>query len=126
MTEQTADAKRERQADDVQALARRLRESREYLGLSQEVVADRLGVPRASVSAIEAGKRKVSSMELRDLARLYRTSVEQLLGEAPDQDPVVGALYRTARNLTHEDREQVLRFAEFLRSAGAAPPPDEE
>jgi len=120
MSERGTDAKRA-QSDDIQALARRLRESREYLGLSQEAVAERLGVPRASVSAMEAGKRKVSSMELRDLARLYRTSVEQLLGEEPDQDPVVGALYRTARNLTQEDREQVLRFAEFLRSAGAAP-----
>jgi transcriptional regulator with XRE-family HTH domain len=124
MAERTTDSKRDRQADGAQALARRLRESREYLGLSQETVADQLGVPRASVSAMEAGKRKVSSMELRDLARLYRTSVEQLLGEEPEQDPVAGALYRTARNLTHEDREQVLRFAEFLRSAGAAPPPE--
>ena len=125
MTERTTDTKGG-QADDIQALARRLRESREYLGLSQEVVAERLGVPRASVSAMEAGKRKVSSMELRDLARLYRTSIEQLIGEETDQDPVVGALYRTARNLTQEDREQVLRFAEFLRSAGAAPPPEAE
>src|SRR5438552_2952908 len=125
MTERATDTKGE-QADDVQALARRLRESREYVGLSQEAVAERLGVPRASVSAMEAGKRKVSSMELRDLARLYRTSIEQLIGEEPEQDPVVGALYRTARNLTQEDREQVLRFAEFLRSAGAAPPPEAE
>jgi DNA-binding XRE family transcriptional regulator len=125
MAERTTDTKKG-QADDIQALARRLRESREYLGLSQEAVADRLGVPRASVSAMEAGKRKVSSMELRDLARLYRTSIAQLLGEESDQDPVVGALYRTARNLTQEDREQVLRFAEFLRSAGAAPPPEAE
>jgi DNA-binding XRE family transcriptional regulator len=125
MAERTTDTKGD-QADDIQALARRLRDSREYLGLSQEAVAERLGVPRASVSAMEAGKRKVSSMELRDLARLYRTSIAQLLGEEPDQDPVVGALYRTARNLTQEDREQVLRFAEFLRSAGAAPPPEAE
>jgi hypothetical protein len=73
---------------------------------------------------METGKRKVSSMELRDLARLYRTSVEFLLGEEPEQDSVVGALYRTAKDLNTEDREQVLRFAEFLRAAGAAPPPD--
>jgi transcriptional regulator with XRE-family HTH domain len=126
MAEPRGTAKRDREVDDIQALAHRLRESREYLGLSQEVVADHLGVPRASVSAMEAGKRKVSSMELRDLARLYRTSVQHLLGEEPDQDPVVGALYRTARNLTHEDREQVLRFAEFLRSAGTAPPSEEK
>jgi transcriptional regulator with XRE-family HTH domain len=121
MAEQTSEGGRNRQSDEVQALARRLRESREYLGLSQEVVAEHLGVPRASVSAMEAGKRKVSSMELRDLARLYRTSVEHLLGEEPEQDPVVGALYRTAKDLKQEDREQVLRFAQFLRAAGAAP-----
>src|SRR5260370_38310738 len=105
MAEHTAHAKREQQVDDVQALAQRLRNSREYLGLSQEAVAEHLGLPRASVSAMEAGKRKVSSMELRDLARLYRTSVEQLLGRQSEQDPVVGALYRTAKNLTRERRE---------------------
>ena len=126
MAERTADEKRNQPSDDVMALARRLRESREYLGLSQETVAEHLGVPRASVSGMEGGKRKVSSMELRDLSRLYRISVEQLLGKESDDDPVVGALYRTARTLTQEDREQVLRFAEFLRSAGAAPPSDPE
>jgi transcriptional regulator with XRE-family HTH domain len=115
--------KRDRLAEDTQALARRLKESREYVGLSQEVVAERLNVPRASISAIEAGKRKVSSIELRDLAHLYRTSVEHLLGEQPEGDPVVGALYRTARALRQEDQQQVLRFAEFLRNAGAAPEP---
>jgi transcriptional regulator with XRE-family HTH domain len=123
---ETAESNRDRQAEDTQALARRLREAREYLGLSQESVAERLNIPRASISAIEAAKRKVSSIELRDLARLYRTSVEQLLGEKPEQNAVVGALYRTARALRQEDQQQVLRFAEFLRNAGAAPePPDE-
>jgi transcriptional regulator with XRE-family HTH domain len=125
MAEQSTEGGRGRQVDDAQALAQRLRESREYLGLSQETVAEHLGIPRASVSAMEAGKRKVSGIELRDLAKLYRTTVEYLLGEEPaEQDPVVGALYRTASDLRQEDREQVLRFAEFLRAAGAAPPPE--
>jgi len=123
---ETAESNRDRQAEDTQALARRLREAREYLGLSQESVAERLNIPRASISAIEAAKRKVSSIELRDLARLYRTSVEQLLGEKPEQNAVVGALYRTARALRQEDQQQVLRFAEFLRNAGAAPEPPNE
>ena len=124
MAEQHVEGKRSREADEAQTLAARLRESREYLGLSQESVAEHLGVPRASVSAMEAGKRKVSSMELRDLARLYRTSLEHLLGEEPEHDPIVGALYRTAKDLRSEDREQVLRFAEFLRAAGGPPPPE--
>ena len=75
--------KRSRPADDSAApdeayasMGARLREAREFLGLSQEVVADALGVPRASVSAMESGRRKVSSLELRDLARLYKRPIE--------------------------------------------------
>ena len=34
---------------------------------------------------------------------------------------MTGALFRTTRDLTHQDKEQVLRFAEFLRNAGLAP-----
>jgi hypothetical protein len=47
MAEQPSEGGRERQADEAEALARRLRESREYLGLSQESVPgcpSRLGV----------------------------------------------------------------------------------
>ena len=62
--------------EDETVLAARLREAREYLGLSQEEVARHLDLSRASISAIEAGKRRVQSLELRDLARLYRTTVE--------------------------------------------------
>ena len=59
----------------------RLRQAREYLGFSQEAVAEALGVPRASVSAMEGGHRKVSSLELRDLARLYKRPIEWFYGQ---------------------------------------------
>lgn len=125
MSERAAE-QQARRADDMQALAQRLRDSREYLGLSQEAVAEKLGVPRATISAVEGSKRKVNSIELRDFARLYRTSVERLLGQDPEEDPVVSALYRTTTDLTDDDRRQVLRFAEFLRAAGRAPAAKEE
>jgi len=44
---------------DEERLSQRLREAREYLGMSQEFVAEHLGLSRASVSAIETTKRKV-------------------------------------------------------------------
>ena len=44
-------------AREQERLGALLREAREYLGLSQELVAEKLGIPRASVSAIETGKR---------------------------------------------------------------------
>lgn len=115
--------------DDQQewrALGERLRESREYLGLSQQEVADLLKLSRPAISQMEAGKRKVSTLELRELARLYRRPYDWLIGETPDPDPanddVTKALYRTTRELSERDRAQLLRFAQFLSEAGGPPP----
>lgn len=111
-------------AAEWRRVGERLRESREYLGLSQEAVSDALGIPRPSVSAMEAGKRKVSSVELSELAKLYRRPYEYFLGKPSpeeDTDDTSKALYRATRALSETDREQVLRFAEFLRRAGPAP-----
>ena len=102
---------------EQQELAARLREAREYVGLLQEDVAQALGIPRASVSALEAGKRRVSSLELRRLARLYRRQVGWLLGEDLQID-VSAPLFRATSALSDNDKEQVLRFAEFLAGAG--------
>jgi transcriptional regulator with XRE-family HTH domain len=107
--------------NELKAVASRIREARESLGLTQEEVSTALGIPRTSVHAMEAGKRGVSALELRRLSRLYRRRVEWLLGE--DDAPVAaaeGALYRATSELSAEDKEQVLRFAEFL-AAGAPP-----
>src|SRR5438046_3096503 len=109
--------------EEQERLGKRLQEAREYLGLSQEYVAEQLGIPRASVSAMETGKRKVSSLELKQLSRLYRQTVEYFLGEedmvpqGQPKDEAMNALYRTTKDLTAEDRLQVLRFAQFLQSS---------
>lgn len=105
--------------DDIEQreLGARLREAREYVGLLQEDVARALAIPRASVSTLESGKRRVSSLELRRLARLYRRPVGWLLGEDLEIDPSA-PLFRATATLSDNDREQVLRFAEFLAGAG--------
>jgi transcriptional regulator with XRE-family HTH domain len=110
--------------EEYVAMGARLRQAREYLGLSQEAVAEALGVPRASVSAMESGRRKVSSLELRDLARLYKRPLDWFYdsdAEPIAEDETVSALFRATRNLNQEDKKQVLRFAEFLKGAGQAP-----
>jgi transcriptional regulator with XRE-family HTH domain len=107
------------------SMGARLRQAREYLGLSQEAVAEALGVPRASVSAMESGRRKVSSLELRDLARLYKRPLDWFYGGGAEpiaEDETFSALFRATKNLNQEDKKQVLRFAEFLKGAGQAPP----
>lgn len=114
--------------DAWRALGERLREAREYVGLSQEVVASALQIPRPSVSAMESGKRKVSMIELRHLARIYKRPYAYFLGEEDESwleaDAASKALFRATRGLSDSDREQVVRFAEFLRNAGPARPSD--
>ena len=108
----------ESDASEQMALAQRLRDAREYIGLLQEDVAGALDIPRASVSAIESGKRRVSSLELRRLGRLYRRPVAWLLGEEGAAVDMDAPLYRATAALSDQDKEQVLRFAEFLAGAG--------
>lgn len=108
----------ESDSSEQMALAQRLREAREYIGLLQEDVAAALDIPRASVSAIESGKRRVSSLELRRLGRIYRRPVAWLLGEEGADVDMNAPLYRATEALSDQDKEQVLRFAEFLAGAG--------
>lgn len=110
---------------DVQRMemAERLREAREYIGLSQDDVAKTLGLSRPAITNIEAGSRKVEAVELDRLSRLYRRSVTYLLtGEdgasnAPEQ---VAFLARSLNGLSKKDLTEVARFADFLRQSASA------
>lgn len=104
-------------------LARRLREAREFVNLSQTFVAEQTGIPRSAISDIERGERRVESLELKRLAELYRMPVDYLLGNDPaaelagvQGDPTVEALARAASEMGTPEKEQVLRFALFLRN----------
>jgi transcriptional regulator with XRE-family HTH domain len=105
-------------AEEQAKIAARLREAREYVGLLQEEVASALGIPRASVSALESGKRRVTGLEVRRLARIYHRPVGWLLGEEDTALSDAEPLFRATESLSDQDREQVLRFAQFLAAAG--------
>jgi transcriptional regulator with XRE-family HTH domain len=92
----------------------RLREARLSMSLTQAEVAEALGMSRPTLAAVEKGTRKVTGLELRRLARLYQRDVAWLLGEEESDAPSENALYRATAQLSNPDKEQVLRFAEFL------------
>lgn len=111
-------------------LAQRLKEAREYLGLSQEYVSQQTKIPRPAISEAEAGRRKVESLELKRLAALYGRPLNYFLAdregvgppesgtessEARDGDQTAIKLRNLTRDLPAEDREEILRFADYLR-----------
>ena len=95
-------------------MGKRIRETREYIGLTQQQIASALSVPRSAISDIETGKRKVTAEELKSLADLFKHPVSHFLGEEPDVADDVAILARTAENLSENDRKELLRFAKFL------------
>lgn len=99
---------------EQEVLGQRLRQIREYLGLSQQYVTAETGISRSAISEIERGNRKVDSLELRKFARTYQTSVGRLLGEVEGSEAAFSKLERAMVDLTPKDQEEVLRFAEFL------------
>lgn len=104
---------------DRTALGQRLKETREYRGFSQEEVAKYLGVPRPAISLIESGARRLDVLELRKLAQLYECTIEELTGEAQPSDAAPNSIKMVARaaaDLSPEDRSEVLRFAQFLKT----------
>ena len=102
---------------EANELGQRLREARDYAGLSQEFVSERTGLRRTAISDIERGKRRCSGSELALFAKLYGRSTDSILGnEEQEPDDSVKALNRTVTALDEEDRAEVLRFAEFLRN----------
>lgn len=80
---------------DHHELGRRLRHARDACGLTQEEVAESLGLSRATVAQIELGNRTVSGLELSKLAYLYARDIQDFV--APDfaEDDVVHALFRS-------------------------------
>ena len=61
-------------------LGARLAAARHQAGLSQQQVADRLGMRRPAISEIETGERDVKALELDRFAQLYGVTLEWLLG----------------------------------------------
>lgn len=100
-------------------LGEKLKEARDYLGLSQEEVSKVIGIPRAAISLIETGQRRVDALELKEFARIYQRQVsyftdEEVTAEASANS--VNFLPRAFQELTEKDQEELIRFAEFLKS----------
>lgn len=69
------------------ALSDNLKAARTRVGMSQELVAERLGISRQAVTKWEAGQSRPSARNLQALAELYQIPSEELLADVQPKGP---------------------------------------
>ena len=103
-----------------ESLGRRLQEARKSVALTQQDVAEQLGLSRESLAQIEAGARSVNSLEIVRLARLYGRSLSAILleGENAEEEPLT-ALFRMQETLAESPglREKLVWFSNVFQEA---------
>jgi len=70
-------------------LGQRIKELREYVGISQQKLAEMLEVSRPAISQIENDERKISADELVKLSEIFNLSVESLLNQTKQPEVVL-------------------------------------
>ena len=94
----------------------KIRKSR---GLSQQDVADYLGISRQAYCNYENDIREASYETLLQLSEYLNITVDELLGRGAKpqitDDDIRFALFDGADNITDEMYEEVKRFAEYVK-----------
>lgn len=62
-------------------LGEKIKRLREGRGWPQELLAEKLNLPRPAISQIESGQRKVGSLELKRITKLFNVSFDELFDE---------------------------------------------
>jgi len=104
---------------DPKILGERLKSARRDLGLTQEVVADRLGFVRTTVVAIEKGERRVTADELLAFAKCYGRNLSELVrhsGFSEALTPQFRAALPNSQLETPLPEEQLLRVCHDLEA----------
>lgn len=82
---------------DATQLGNRLRAARERRGMSQQAIADALGLPRTAVTNMETGSRAVSTLEITKLASLLGQSPAYFLSANDEkEEDIFVVLHRVA------------------------------
>ena len=87
-----------------------IKQWRAYRGLTQQVMADRLGTTKQSVSRIEAGQQTYTQESLEGIADILRCTPADLLSRDPNDEPGI-----PLADLPDGDRRQVEEFMRALR-----------
>ncbi len=95
-----------------EAIGSRIRDARELLEMSQDDLARLVALPRTALSAIENGKRQVTTAELLAFARVFDRPFDYFL-RPPESEP-----FPFPRQPSKEVQKTLTHFEEMCRSYG--------
>lgn len=96
-------------------ICERIKEYRIQLNLTQEYVANYLGINRATVTQMENGNRKITADELSKMCSLFGVSADTLLcGEEISKPTAVFA--RSFERLNERDQAEIMNLIRFKES----------
>ncbi|WHX25110.1 helix-turn-helix transcriptional regulator [Virgibacillus halodenitrificans] len=98
------------------SIGERLRDAREYLGLSLETVSNKLNIPVKSLNGFESDEQVPDESKMVIIAQLYKHPKGFFLKgeEVFNSNFEVGILARTDAELTEQDKKQLIRFSSVL------------
>ena len=97
---------------------------REQLELTQEELAEKIGISRAALSHYEKNRRQPDYELVKKFADFFGVTTDYLLGRtdirtpqhpAEDEEDIV-AFLRAAEGLTESERKEVLAYIEFRKA----------
>ncbi len=91
---------------------------RKYRGLTQEQLADRIGVSGSNISLLESGKQNYTQRILEELALALGTSPASLLAEDPADQTGAWQIMEKLRLLSPTARRQAIAILDALARAG--------
>ncbi len=88
-----------------------IREWREFRGMTQDALAEEIGMTKASISRVENHKQPYSQVMLESIARALNTTAADLIGHDPRADDPMRPLWDIADS---DQRLQIAAVAEAL------------
>lgn len=94
-------------------IGERVRKLRKYMGLTQEQVAEILGLGRDAILRIEKGERKIDLQELMNFSKLYNISMEDLTAEEHIINSSDVVFARGFNELSEKDKKEIINLIEY-------------